>query len=519
MNGAEALVRTLAASGIEVCFANPGTSEMHFVSALDGVADMRAILCLFEGVATGAADGYGRMKGKPAATLLHLGPGLGNGIANLHNARRAATPIVNIVGDHATYHAQYDAPLASDIEGLASPVSGWVHASQSALQAAADGARACAAAIGPPGQIATLILPADTAWKPGGLPVRRVPPSESHAPGDDVIEEAVKTLNKKLDHGKKTALLLRGATLQEEGLRHASRIASKTGARLLCDTFPPRLRRGAGIVEVERLPYFAEQVVEFIQDIEQMILVSSKPPISFFAYPDQPSWLSKEGCDFFVLAHPHQDGVEALRRLAEGLDVSGDPSVAALSCELPNNWRADNLDQFSVGQVLAHLLPEEAIVIDEGATSGLGSFVALAGARPHDYLALTGGAIGIGMPLAVGAAVACPQRKVINLEGDGSGMYTLQALWTQAREKLNIVNIVFANRSYEILNIELHRVGANAGPKALSVLDLSHPTLDWVSLAEGMGVEASRAATIEAFADQLISAMAQKSPRLIEVVL
>ena len=515
MNGAEALVRTLAASGVEVCFANPGTSEMHFVSALDGVAEMRAVLCLFEGVATGAADGYGRMARKPAATLLHLGAGLGNGIANLHNARRAATPIVNIVGDHATYHAQYDAPLASDIKGLAAPVSGWVHASQSALQVAADGARAVAAAMTPPGQIATLILPADTAWKESGLPARPVPRVEQQTPGDDIIDDAAK----KLKNGKATALLLRGAALQEEGLRYAGRIAEKTGARLLCDTFPPRMRRGAGMVAIERLPYFGEQVVEAIADIDQMILVGSKPPISFFAYPDKPSWLAKNDCAFFVLAHPHQDDVAALGQLADALQASAQRQGAAMSTELPNNWQAESLDQFSVGKVLAHLLPEEAIIVDDGATSGLGSFTELATAPPHDYLALTGGAIGIGMPMAVGAALACPARKVVNLEGDGSGMYTLQALWTQAREQLNIVNIVFANRSYAILNIELHRVGANAGPKALSVLDLSQPTLDWVRLSEGMGVEASRAETIEAFAEQLKSAMAQKAPRLIEVVL
>ncbi len=519
MNGAEALVRTLAASGVEVCFANPGTSEMHFVSALDGVAEMRAVLCLFEGVATGAADGYGRMKGKPAATLLHLGPGLGNGIANLHNARRAATPIVNIVGDHATYHAQYDAPLASDIEGLAAPVSGWVHASTSALRVAADGARAVASSLTPPGQIATLILPADTAWQPSGLPAPPLPRPVASVPSDDIIAAAASKLSKDSKLSKKTALLLRGTALFEDGLHEAGRIAAKTGVRLLCDTFPPRMRRGAGIVEVERLPYFAEQAVEFLQDIECMILVGSKPPVSFFAYPDKPSWLSKENCAFFVLAQPHEDGCAALRLLADHLDAPASAATASLSNDLPDGWRNEALDQFSVGRILAHHLPEEAIIVDDGATSGLGSFTALTSAPPHDYLALTGGAIGIGMPLAVGAAIACPERKVINLEGDGSGMYTLQALWTQAREQLNIINIVFANRSYAILNIELHRVGANAGPKALSVLELSPPVLDWVSLAAGMGVEASRAETIEAFADQLKAAMGQKCPRLIEVVL
>ncbi|MCF8470168.1 MAG: acetolactate synthase large subunit [Parvibaculum sp.] len=514
MNGAESLVRTLVGSGVEVCFSNPGTSEMHFVAALDRVEGMRAILGLFEGAVTGMADGYGRMAEKPAVTLLHLGPGLANGLANLHNARRASTPIVNIVGDHATYHAQYDAPLASDIEGFARPVSGWLHSSNSAKTVAVDGARAVQAAMQPPGQIATLILPADTAWLDAEHPAAPLPVA---APSP-ASSEAVDAVAKALGNGKKTTILIRGAALKERGLAAAGRIAAKSGARLLCDTFPPRLQRGAGRVVIDRVPYFAEQIVETFQDVEQLILVGTKPPVSFFAYPGKPSWCTPETADIIYLAHPHEDGVAALEAVADAISAPKEPAhVAPLQKpDLPKG----ELDQFTAGQVIAHYLPEGAIISDEAATSGIGTAISTINAAPHDYLALTGGSIGQGLPLATGAAVACPDRKVVCIHGDGGAMYTLQALWTQAREKLDVTNVIFANRSYAILNIELMRVGAeNPGPKALSMLDLHNPELNWVQLGQGMGVESVRVETVEEFTDAFASAMKQKGPCLIEVMI
>ncbi|PKQ07278.1 MAG: acetolactate synthase large subunit [Alphaproteobacteria bacterium HGW-Alphaproteobacteria-12] len=514
MNGAESLVRTLVGSGVEVCFSNPGTSEMHFVAALDRVEGMRAILGLFEGAVTGMADGYGRMAEKPAVTLLHLGPGLANGLANLHNARRASTPIVNIVGDHATYHAQYDAPLASDIEGFARPVSGWLHSSNSPKTVAVDGARAVQAAMQPPGQIATLILPADTAWLDAEHPAAPLPVAAPSPASSDSVDAVAKALG----NGKKTTILIRGAALKERGLAAAGRIAAKSGARLLCDTFPPRLQRGAGRVTVERIPYFAEQIVETLQDVEQLILVGTKPPVSFFAYPGKPSWCTPETADIIYLAHPHEDGVAALEAVADAISAPKEPAhVAALQKpDLPKG----ELDQFTAGQVIGHYLPEGAIVSDEAATSGIGTSISTATAAPHDYLSLTGGAIGQGLPLATGAAVACPDRKVVCIHGDGGAMYTLQALWTQAREKLDVTNVIFANRSYAILNIELMRVGAeNPGPKALSMLDLHNPELNWVHLGQGMGVESVRVETVEEFTEAFASAMKQKGPRLIEVMI
>ena len=512
MNGAESLVRTLVGAGVEVCFANPGTSEMHFVAALDKVDGMRAVLGLFEGAVTGMADGYGRIAEKPAATLLHLGPGFSNGSANLHNARRAATPLVNIVGDHATYHAQYDAPLASDIVGLARPVSAWVHSSPSALTVAADGARAVAAALKPPGQIATLILPADTAWNDSDGPSPPLPREAPAQVGDAQITRVAEALSS----GKKCAFLMRGTVLKERGLKAAGCIAAKSGARLMCDTFAPRLQRGAGRVMLERVPYFAEQIVEFLSTVEVLILVGTKPPVSFFAYPGKPSWCMPANGVIHYLAHAHEDGTAALEAVAEAIRAPKEPAKLA-ELKRPDLPKAD-FNQYTIGQVIARHLPEGTIVSDEGATCGLGTAIATATVPPHDWLSLTGGSIGQGLPLATGAAIAAKNRKVLSISGDGGAMYTLQALWTQAREKLDVTTVIFANRSYAILNIELARVGAmNVGPKALSMLDLHNPELDWVKLASGMGVEATRAERIEDFAAQFADAIADKYPRLIEV--
>jgi acetolactate synthase I/II/III large subunit len=514
MNGAESLLRTLVGSGVEVCFGNPGTSEMHFVSALDRVEGMRTVLGLFEGAVTGMADGYGRMAEKPAATLLHLGPGLANGLANLHNARRARTPIVNIVGDHATYHAQYDAPLASDVHGFARPVSAWVHSSPNARTVASDAAMAVQAARQYPGQIATLILPADAAWLEADRPAPALPTPSPAVVSTEAIDQAAAALRS----GRKTMILIRGAALRERGLHAAGRVAAATGARIACDTFAPRCQRGAGRVEVERIPYFAEQIVEFMKGTEQLILVCASPPVSFFAYPNKPSWCTPDNCSILYLAHPNEEGTIALEALADAVKAPKQPSHVGVTerPELPNG----PLNPLTAGQIIAHYLPSGAIISDEGATAGGGMHRYAANIEPHDHLSLAGGAIGQGIPVATGAAVACPDRKVVCLHGDGGAMYTLQALWTQVRESLDITTVIFANRSYAILNIELARVGAgDPGPKAFSMLDLHNPELNWVKLASGMGLEASRSTSVEELAQQFASAMKNRGPRLIEVLL
>jgi acetolactate synthase-1/2/3 large subunit len=514
MNGAESLLNSLIANGVNVCFGNPGTSEMHFVAALDTVKGMRPVLCLFEGVATGAADGYARMAGKPAATLLHLGPGLANGLANLHNARRAQSPVVNIVGDHASNHARYEAPLTSDLKGFARPVSNWLHSSGSALTVGADAGRAVQAAMEAPGYVATLVLPADTAWTEadGASPGRPLP---MPALVDDKTIAHIAAL---VQGGKRVAFLLRGDVLRDEGLLTAGRIASKTGVRLLSDTFAPRVQRGAGRVPVERLPYFAEQVVEFLAGTDLIVLVGSQPPVSFFAYPDKPSWLTPEGCRLAVLAHPHEDGTAALSALADALGAQD--SAPQTVARQPVDVSLDGpLDAESIMRVVAKHLPENAIVTEESGQA-MAYYGLTATAAPHDFLTLTGGAIGSMLPVSVGAGIACPDRKVVNLIGDGSGMYTVQALWTMAREKIDAVTVIYANHGYKILNNELKRVGAATdGVLAASMFDLQHPDLNWVALAQGMGVDAVRVDSREAFEAAFAAAMAGRGPLLIEAVI
>ena len=515
MNGARALLSTLVDADVDVCFANPGTSEMHFVAALDDVPAMRGILCLFEGVVTGAADGYGRVAGRPAATLLHLGPGLGNGVANLHNARRARTPIVNIVGDHATYHARYDAPLQSDIASIAGAVSGWYRSTARADDVAADGADAVAAAFGPPGCVATLVLPADASWSEsstGPCPPR--PRGRAAMVPADTVAEVAKALR----GGERCALLLGGGALRADGLLAASRVAVTTGALLLGETFPANLERGAGIPAVDRLAYLAEMAQAQLDGVRHLVLVDAKSPVSFFAYPDKASDLVPSGCTVHTLARPGEDAAGALEALAEMLGAPADASAPAPSGR-PNR-PAGAITAETLAAAVGATLPEGAIVVDEGNTSGLFVPAATAGAPRHDWLTLTGGAIGIGLPMATGAAVAAPERPVLCLQADGSAMYTLQALWTQAREGLNVTTLVLSNRSYAILNMELHRVGADAGgPLARRLLDLTDPDLDFCDLARGMGVPARRVENAEDLTTGLATGFAEAGPTLIEVLL
>jgi acetolactate synthase-1/2/3 large subunit len=510
--GAEALLRTLVDSGVNTCFTNPGTSEMHFVAALDSVPEMRAVLALFEGVATGAADGYARMSGRPGATLLHLGSGLGNGIANLHNARKGKSPIVNIVGDHATYHTKYDAQLQSDIETAARNVSSWVRTSQSTPELARDAAEAIAVAQGPPAQVATLILPADVSWSDGGEPA---PPPQLAAPpvaAGDVVDAVAGALRGRGE----TAILLGGRALREPGLAAASRIAAATGAKLLAEVFPTRLERGAGLPPIERVAYLAELASVQLAGLRNLILVDAKAPVSFFAYPGKPSYLVPDGCEVHELAAPSDDAVGSLEALADALGAAGEPARQAPSrAARPKGV----LDADKVCQAIGAVLPEGAIVSDEAQTSGVTLAAHTAGAPRHDVLTLTGGAIGQGLPVAVGAAVACPDRPVIALDGEGSAMYTIQSLWTMAREELDVTVVIFNNRSYAILNIELERVGAERpGPRAKEQLDLAGPDLDFVKIAAGLGVPAVRSDTAEDLVAQLERAIAEPGPHLIEVV-
>jgi len=513
MNGGQALIRSLVACGVDTCFMNPGTSEMHFVAALDAVPEMRSVLALFEGVATGAADGYARMAGRPAATLLHLGPGLGNGLANLHNARRARTPVVNVVGDHATFHKAYDAPLESDIGSVAQSVSSSVRWCADPAQVGRDVAETVAAANGPPGGVATLVLPADVSWNEGGVVAtgaRRPAPAR-------VDEATIATIAAALRSGEPACLLVGGRAGRAEPMAHAAAIAACTGARLLGETFPVRLERGAGRAAAPRLAYLAEMASAQLAGVRHLVLVDARAPVSFFAYPGKPSDLAPAGCRVHVLCPPDGDLGDALARLAErlGADPRSAPRAAAERPVAPPG----PLSADAIGAVLGELLPEHAIVSDEGATVGAAAPGRTAGAPPHDWLCLTGGAIGQGLPVALGAAVACRDRRVIALQADGSSLYTVQALWTMAREGLDVTTILLANRAYAILNMELGRVGAGAGgPRARDMFDLSRPELDFGAIARGFGVPASRARTSEELRDQLARSLATPGPSLIEAV-
>jgi acetolactate synthase I/II/III large subunit len=512
MIGSRALIGSLVGAGVDVCFMNPGTSEMHFVAALDSVPQMRGVLALFEGVATGAADGYARITGRPAAVLLHLGPGLANGLANLHNARRARSPIVNIVGGHATGHVRYDSPLQSDIEALARTVSGWVHTCGATRDLPQDAMRAVEAACR--GQIATLVLPADVSWSQGATPA---PPRPAVAPGP-AGDDRIKTVADLLPAGIPTIVLLGGNALAERGLRAASRISAATGARLLAETFPARMERGAGLPVVDRLAYLAEQAEAQLAGTGHLILAGARAPVSFFGYPGRASDLVPDTCLVSLLAEPDQDVATTLELLADQVAAGSSPVLASAAEEAP--LEPGPLTPASLAQAIAASLPANAIISDEANTSGAALPAALARAPRHSLLTLTGGAIGQGLPVATGAAIAAPDRPVLALEADGSALYTIQALWTQAREQLNVTTVLLNNAAYAILRMELGRTAAGkAGERASRMLDLSGPTPDFAEISTGMGVPAVRVTTAIELDAELRRAYAEPGPHLIEAIL
>ncbi|MDB5314476.1 MAG: hypothetical protein JWO24_320 [Rhodospirillales bacterium] len=512
MNGAESLVHTLLKGGVDVCFSNPGTSEMHFVAALDRIPGMKCVLGLQENVVTGMADGYFRMAEKPACTLLHCGPGLANGLANLHNARRARSGIVNIVGDQATYHRPYDAPLTADTEGWARGVSAWVRTSAHATEVGADAAVATQAARTSPGQIATMILPSDTCWDEGGvvaepLPVLATPHADPHA-----IRNAARVLREK----RNVLVLLGGPALREGAQKLANRIQAATGCRLLAEGSNARVQRGRGRLQLERVPYPVDQALAALASVEHIILVNAKAPVGFFGYPGKPSKHYPENAGVHVLTRYEQHAEAALMALVEELGAPDaaipDPGArpeAARGAPTPEG----------LARTIAALMPENCIIADESVSFGRGFYKETFAAPAHDWLHITGGAIGCGFPLATGAAMGAPGRRVIALQADGSGMYTLQALWTQAREKLPVTTIVLANRKYAILLGEYQGVGANPGRTAMDMLDLGNPDLSWVKLANGMGVEAAQATTLDQVGDLLAQSCARPGPFLIELVI
>lgn len=519
MNGAESLIRALVGGGVDTCFTNPGTSEIHLVAALDRITDVRCVLGLFEGVVTGAADGYARMTEKPAWTLLHLGPGFSNGLANLHNASRAQVPIINVIGQHATYHLRHDTPLTSDIEAVARLYSKWLWTSRSAAEVGRDASEAVAAARTAPGQIATLIVPADVAWSEGGSVTALPAIARAPIPAAELVEHAAAMLWT----GVRTAILMTGNALYGKGLATAGRIAAATGAKLLAPYPVTRLERGANLPAVDRIGYVLEQAIEQLKEFRQLILVGAKAPMAYFASPGKDSAFTSPECQIYTLASPGEDYVGGLEALEAELPsqrtrIAGEKTVGerAERPALPDG----DITLPGLAAVVGALLPENAIVVDESMTSGRGMMAATKGAPPHDWLGNTGGSIGIALPLAVGAAVACPRRRVLCLTADGSGMYTLQALWTMAREGLEVTIVVFANRDYAVLKREFSYLGVGQpGPRALGMFEIGHPDLDWVQLAKGMGVPGTRVTSLAGFAKALRAGFESAGPTLIEVPL
>jgi acetolactate synthase-1/2/3 large subunit len=514
MNGAESLVNTLADQGVEVCFANPGTSEMHFLAALENPR-MRSVLCLFEGVATGAADGWYRMRDTPACTLLHLGPGLANGLANIHNAKRASSGMVNIVGEHATAHLKYDAPLTSDIEGLARPLSHWVRRTDSSRSIAVDAAAAVAKASEHPGQIATLILPGNTSWSEAGEPPRiaRVQ-TEIKPPPLDRVEHVARVLKS----GEPTLIVFGGKAMRGRALDLAGRVAAKAGCRIATQFFSARIERGAGRVPLERIPYAVPQAIAFLKGFKHIITVETGEPIAFFSYPDKPSRLKAAETVVHSLVETGENSMAGLEMLLDALGGAAvEPHRQPRSDQAPPTGK---LEPISIAHALATAMPEHCILVDESLTTGRESMGLTAGALPHDTIQNMGGSIGYGTPVATGAALACPDRRVFCMVGDGSAMYTIQSLWTQAREGLNVTTIIFANHSYQILKTEFANMGFGApGPQALAMIDIDKPRIDWVAMGTSMGVPSHRVTTAEDFHESLVNSVREDGPVLIEVAL
>ncbi len=513
MNGAESLVKTFLQNGVDTVFANPGTSEMHFVAALDAHPEMHCVLCLFEGGTSGAADGYFRMKQDVAGTLLHLAPGFGNAFANVHNARKAGSGMVNVVGEHATHHLRYESPLKGDIEGICRAVSHWTRASPDAGSVAADGAEAIRVARSGNGRIATLILPANTAWEPADGPATSRPASALTRPSAADIDAAAQRLEQ-----EGAALMIGRAALFGPLRRLAGQIAARTGCRLLSDTFAPRMAKGAGSAKLTQLVYPIKPKIDQLAGTSSITLLGSQRPVAFFAYPDTPSVPEPPGSFVDALCTPDMDVGWTLQALADAVGVSGDTPAETYALDLPEVPHGE-LTLPKVGQAIAALMPENAILCNESVTSGMAVLPPLQTARSHEIIGGTGGAIGICLPLATGAAIACPDRKVIALSGDGSAMYTLQARWTMAREALDITVVVFANRGYQILRNELDALGVESyGRNAQAMFDVEDPTLDWVSLAKGHGVPASRATDMDGFVRALTGGLEASGPSLIEVI-
>lgn len=515
MNGADALVQSILQSGVSLCLANAGTTELPIVIALDGEPRIRKVLGLFEGVCTGAADGYGRLLDKPAMALLHLGPGLANGIANLHNARRAKTPLVVIIGEHATWHRHADPPLAMDIDALAGTVSGWHRRNGSSGDVWNDVADAVSASLS--GQIATLVVPSDHQWAACAKGLPAAPQRRFDAFEESDIDAAVRLLKGPGPVG----IMLGGKAIRTEGLREAARVSLATGCHLMTESFPGFLERGEAYPDVVRIPYFPEPALEYLGQYRGFVLIGMQEPVTFFGYSGIPGFLIRKDQITISLTPKMQNPLEAIRILADALGTANKPATPNHGSEKRSPFPAPAggpLTPENICLTIAALMPDRAILVDEGLTTSIPLYSMTKDLSPHSYLTIAGGSIGYGMPCATGAALACPDRTVINIQADGSAAYTMQALWTQARERLNVKTLICSNRGYNIIRVEMARAGITSmGPGAKALTDIKDPDLNWSKIAEGMGVPAVAVDSVESLRTGIARIMSEKGPGLIDM--
>ena len=511
MNGAEVLTATLTQGGVDTVFMNPGTTELDLVDTFTSVPGMRCVLTLFEGVASGAADGFGRIAGYPAATLLHLGPGLANAAANFHNARRARTPVISIVGEHTRAHQPLDPPLASDIAGIAKTHSKFVEAITSSDQICTAVATALATATTAPKGVATLLFPADLAWEPSRQSGEHLAASRSWTPDTEALKRAATALVR-----PGAVIFAGGDALRKPALNELAKLCSR-GAQIFAETFPAVHERGGNLPRISRLPYLPEQAIALLERATALILIGAPQPISFFGYRGTPSILTPSGCEIIEVVPPGFPCLGAIEALAEEAGLS-DPYLPPVPTEPMLQAQQSHLDAVGLASAIASSIESGTIVVDEANTGGVALQGPTSDSPEHIWLTVPGGSIGEGIPLAIGAALAEPNSRVLALVADGSSLYTIQGLWTIARERLPVTVVILNNLRYAILQYEASR-RSPVTEELRKLTSLDSPAINYRKLAEGFGIKADVAHTPFELLQQLHGAALRPEPVLIEAEL
>ena len=514
MNGAAAFFKSIVDNGIDTIFACPGTSEMQVVDEV-GYSNLRVVLCLFENSVTGMADGYARMLDKPALGMVHVTCGLTNALANMHNARIANSRMIIFGGGVHVAH-EVNEPVHSMLQRqpyVAQIAAQCVIEARSPDQLAAAATQALKASNDGAGKIVYVYGPNNAVWGESSFQGKLTSSAEQR---QRVSTATISSIADTLKAGKKTAFILDNLALREEGLEILGRIAEGAGGRLFREWLPSRIAMGAGRVRTETLPYGGAEGRELLSEFDQIVLVGAKIPVCPFSYENQPWVKIPENCNVHTLATADHDILAALEELATQLDL---PEKASNRYNRkPGEPPTGPLSGNSIVQSLSILMPADSIVLDEAMLENVMFPLLMDGAAPFDFMAACpGGAIGAGPPVACGAAIACPNRKVILLEGDFSLMQGNTALWSMAQHNLDICVINYNNEGSASLSTELARVRqGEAQPKSIELLRIRKPTIDYAAMAESMGVPASRAETAEEFHLQLTKAMSTKGPHFID---